>query len=76
MFQLTKEEFENLKSQIAISSSGWSGRRKLPFAFTEHGALQAANALNSSQANKMSIFIILKTDWQYAALPLPAGYAG
>ena len=58
MFQLTKEEFENLKSQIATSSSGWGGRRKLPFVFTEHGALQAANVLNSSQANKMSVFIV------------------
>lgn len=56
MFQLTKEEFENLKSQIATSSSGWGGRRKLPFVFTENGALQAANVLNSSQANKMSVF--------------------
>jgi len=47
MFQLTKEEFENLKSQIATSSSGWGGRRKPPLVFTEHGALQAANVLNS-----------------------------
>jgi hypothetical protein len=58
MFQLTKEEFENLKSQIATSSSGWGGRRKLPFVFTEHGALQAANVLNSERANKMSVFIV------------------
>jgi hypothetical protein len=58
MFQLTREEFANLKSQIATSSSGWGGRRKLPFVFTEHGTLQAANILNSSQANKMSVFIV------------------
>ena len=58
MFQLTKEEFDDLKSQIAISSSGWGGRRKPPLVFTEHGALQAANVLNSEQANKMSIFIV------------------
>ena len=58
MFQLTKEEFENLKSQIATSSPGWGGRRKLPFVFTEHGALHAANVLNSLQANKMSVFIV------------------
>ena len=58
IFQLTKEEFEDLKSQIATSSSGWGGRRKLPMVFTEHGALQAANVLNSQQANKMSVFII------------------
>ena len=35
MFQLTNEEFNNLKSQFATSS--WGGTRKLPFAFTEHG---------------------------------------
>ena len=58
MFQLTKEEFDNLKSQIATSSSGWGGRRKPPLVFTEHGALQAANVLNSAQANKMSVFIV------------------
>jgi len=58
MFQLTKEEFTNLKSQFATSSSGWGGRRKLPFVFTEHGSLQAANVLNSLQANKMSVFIV------------------
>ena len=39
MFQLTKEEFADLKSQIATSSSGWGGRRKQPLVFTEHGAL-------------------------------------
>lgn len=58
MFQLTKEEFGNLKSQIATSSSGWGGRRKPPLVFTEHGALQAANVLNSAEANKMSVFIV------------------
>ena len=41
-FQLTKEEYENLKSQIVISSleedkKGYGGRRKLPFVFTEQG---------------------------------------
>lgn len=58
IFQLTNAEFQNLKSQIATSSSKWGGRRKLPLVFTEHGALQAANVLNSSQANKMSVFIV------------------
>jgi len=58
MFQLTKDEFLNLKSQIATSSSGWGGRRKPPLVFTEHGALQAANVLNSKIASKMSVFII------------------
>jgi hypothetical protein len=36
MFQLTKDEFDNLIFQFGISS--WGGRRKLPFAFTEQGA--------------------------------------
>ncbi len=58
MFQLTKEEFDNLKSHFATSSSGWGGRRKPPLVFTEHGALQAANVLNSPQANKVSVFIV------------------
>jgi hypothetical protein len=50
---LSGEAFENLKSQNATSSSTWGGRRKLPLVFTEQGALQAANALNSPRANKM-----------------------
>ena len=37
MFQLNEDEFKILISQNAISS--WGGRRKLPFAFTEHGVL-------------------------------------
>jgi hypothetical protein len=47
-----------LKSQIATSSYSWGGRRKRPLVFTEHGALQAANVLNSDQAIKMSVFIV------------------
>ena len=43
MLQLTRDEFDNLISQFATSSSGWGGRRNLPLVFTEHGALQAAN---------------------------------
>ena len=58
MFQLTRDEFDNLKSQIATSTSGWGGRRKPPLVFTEHGALQAANLLSSQQAIKMSVFIV------------------
>ena len=58
MFQLTPQEFVNLKSQFATSNSGWGGKRKLPFAFTEHGALMAASVLNSPRAVEMSIFVI------------------
>jgi hypothetical protein len=38
MFQLTQEESEILRSQIVTSSSGYGGRRYLPYVFTEHGA--------------------------------------
>jgi hypothetical protein len=58
MFQLTKSELENWKSQIVISNREKLGLRKLPLAFTEHGALMASTILNSNQAIKMSIFII------------------
>jgi len=58
MFQLNKEEFDNLKSQFATSSSGWGGRRKLPYAFTEHGAIMAASVLNSKRAVAVSIFVV------------------
>ncbi len=46
-FRLTKQEFANLMSQFATSSSTHGGRRKLPLVFTEHGAIMAANVLNS-----------------------------
>ena len=56
-FQLTAEETDALRSQIATSSSH-GGRRYRPWAFTEHGALQAANILNSANAVHMSVFVI------------------
>jgi hypothetical protein len=57
LFQLTAGEAENLKSQIAISSSH-GGRRTLPYAFTENGAIMAANVLNSPEAVRMSVFVV------------------
>ncbi len=57
MFQLTQAEFEYLKSQFGISSSH-GGRRKLPYAFTENGAIMAANVLNSPEAVRMSVFVV------------------
>ena len=50
MFQLTKLEFENLKSHIAISSSEWGGRRHPPFAFTERGVAMLSSVLRSHRA--------------------------
>jgi len=56
MFQLTKKEFEHLKSQNATSS--WGGRRKLPYAFTEHGVLMLSSVLNSKRAIAVNIHIM------------------
>jgi len=56
MFQLTKEEFENLKSQFATSS--WGGRRKMPYAFTEHGVLMLSSVLSSKRAIAVNINIM------------------
>ena len=56
MFQLTDDEFNNLKSQIATSS--WGGRRKPPFVFTEHGVLMLSSVLNSDRAIKVNIQIM------------------
>jgi hypothetical protein len=47
-----------LRSQFATSKAGRGGRRYAPWAVTEHGALMAANVLNSSHAVQMSIFIV------------------
>lgn len=56
MFELTENEFRNLRSQFVTSS--WGGQRYLPFVFTEHGVLQLASVLKSKKAKKMSIRII------------------
>ena len=56
-FQLEPQEFANLMSQIAISSSH-GGRRKLPWAFTEHGAVMLASVLNSKTAIDASVAIV------------------
>lgn len=58
MFQLREEEFENLRSQF-VTSRGHGGRRYLPYVFTEHGVLMAANVLNSPRAITMSVEVIL-----------------
>lgn len=57
-FLLTKAEFEDLKLHFASSSSGWGGRRKPPFAFTEHGALMAANVLKTPTAVTTSVQVV------------------
>lgn len=57
MYQLTLREFGDLKSQFATSSQ-WGGRRKPPYAFTEHGAIMAATVLNSPRAVRVSIEVV------------------
>jgi len=58
MFQLTAAEAAALTSQIAISKTGRGGRRTRPYAFTEHGAVMAANILHSDRAVQMSVFVV------------------
>lgn len=58
VFRLTREEVGSLTSQSARSKKGRGGRRTLPFAFTEYGAIMAANVLNSPRAVQMSVFIV------------------
>ena len=57
MFQLTRKEFDALRSQFVISKSR-GGRRYLPYAFTEHGAIMAANVLNSDRAVQASVQVV------------------
>jgi phage regulator Rha-like protein len=58
VFQLSPKEHSLLRSQIATSKKPRGGRRYLPFAFTEHGALMAATVLNSDRAIQMSVFVV------------------
>lgn len=58
MFQLTKEEFENWKSQFATSNSIVMGARKRPYAFTEQGVAMLSGVLKSSTAVEANIRIM------------------
>lgn len=69
MFQLTKEEYESLISQIAISNKNLifqngiskpkrGGRRFMPYAFTEQGVAMLSSVLNSKQAIAINIQIM------------------
>lgn len=60
MFQLTKEEADfwaRSRSQIAILKRG-KNIKYLPYAFTEHGAIMAANVLNNPQAVRMNVYVV------------------
>ncbi|GHU96898.1 hypothetical protein FACS1894156_8350 [Bacteroidia bacterium] len=56
MFQLTKEEWENLRSQFVTSS--WGGSRYLPYAFTEQGVAMLSGVLRSPVAIEVNISIM------------------
>jgi hypothetical protein len=73
VFQISEDEWQNLKYQIGTSSSGRESlryqigtlkarrgqhRKYLPYVFTEHGAIMAANVLNSRRAVQMSVFVV------------------
>ncbi|MCK4504728.1 MAG: ORF6N domain-containing protein [Candidatus Aegiribacteria sp.] len=56
MFQLSDDEFSDLKSQIVMSS--WGGRRTAPYAFTEHGVAMLSSVLRSPSAVQVNIEIM------------------
>jgi hypothetical protein len=61
MFRLTAEENTTLRSQNATSNQSVKergGRRYLPFAFTEYGAIMAATILNSPRATQVSVYVV------------------
>jgi hypothetical protein len=59
MFRLTAEEATSSRSQTAIlKNSRGSNAKYLPHAFTEHGAIQAANVLHNTQAVEMSVYVV------------------
>lgn len=59
MFQLTAEEVELSRSQTVILNPGRGQNIKyLPYAFTEHGAIQAANILSSPRAIEMGVYVV------------------
>lgn len=58
LFQLSDQEVSDLRSQFATSKEGRGGRRYKPYAFTEHGAVMAANILNSPIAIQASVIVV------------------
>jgi len=58
MFELTKEEFENWRSQFVTSNSDRMGLRYSPMVFTEHGVLMLSSVLNSKKAIAVNIQIM------------------
>jgi hypothetical protein len=78
-FRLTRQEFDDLRSQIVTSSSKWGGTRYLPLAFTEHGVVMAATVLKSPQAIQAARLVVRtfvearRAAWEREALMKPDG---
>lgn len=58
MFELTENEFRNLRSQFVISSLSWGGTRYRPYAFTEQGVSMLSSVLKSKKAIQVNILIM------------------
>jgi phage regulator Rha-like protein len=58
MFQITKEEFESLRSQFVTSKEPRGGRRYMPYVFTENGVAMLSSVLKSNQAIEVNIQIM------------------
>lgn len=58
MFQLTKEEWENLNLMFQFGTSSWGGTRKLPYVFTEQGVAMLSGVLKSKRAIEVNIQIM------------------
>ena len=74
-FQVDSAELRNLMSQFANSNEGWGGRRKPPWAFTEHGVVMAASILSSEAAivamrHVVEVFVAARR-----RIPAPTGSA-
>ena len=57
-FQLKKEEYEELLRSQNVTLKRGQHRKYLPYAFSEHGALQAGNILSSERATQMSVYVV------------------
>ena len=57
-FQLTQQEFTNLRSQIVTSSGEYGGRRYPPWVFTEHGVAMLSSVLRSRTAVRVNVEIM------------------
>jgi len=58
MFEMTKDELKDWRSQFAMSNSEVMGMRRPPFVFTEHGVLMLSSVLNSKRAIQVNIQIV------------------